>query len=157
MLTATTANKHLTNLSTYWNWLEQHGRLPEGLKNPFPGLKSKRSRGRAARDERMMWPERLERKLYESPVWTGCHSIHRRSKPGPNIYRDALFWIPLLGRLLGAREDELCCRKVGDIKFLEGVAYLKNPRLEDLLLRSQPAVSGARLVFRLSRISLLWP
>ncbi|WP_036308625.1 DUF6538 domain-containing protein [Methylosinus sp. LW3] len=125
MLTPTTANKHLTNLSTYWNWLEQNGRLPEGLKNPFPGLKSKRRRGRAARDERQMWPETLERKLYESPVWTGCLSIHRRSRPGPNIYRDALFWVPLLGRLLGAREDELCCRKVGDIKFLDGLCYLE--------------------------------
>lgn len=125
MLTPTTANKHLTNLSTYWNWLEQNGRLPEGLKNPFPGLKSKRRRGRAAREERQMWPEALERKLYESPVWTGCLSIHRRSRPGPNIYRDALFWIPLLGRLLGAREDELCCRKVSDIKFLDGLCYLE--------------------------------
>lgn len=54
-------------------------------------------------------------------VWTGCSSMARRSKPGTNIYRDARFWVPLIGRSIGGREDEICSLDVGDIRFEEGI------------------------------------
>ena len=81
-LSTTTTNKHLTNLSTYWGWLQDTGRIAESLANPFAKLKTKRLRGRAARKLRPMWPTELETRLFSSPVWTGCQSIHRRSRPG---------------------------------------------------------------------------
>ena len=123
-LSTTTTNKHLTNLSTYWGWLQDTGRIAKSLANPFSKLKTKRLRGRAARQLRPMWPKELEAKLFSSPVWTGCRSIHRRSRPGAHIFRDALFWLPLLGRTMGARSDELCSRAVGDVRFEGDVVYL---------------------------------
>src|SRR5260370_11551150 len=59
---------------------------------------------------------RLEQEsaLFESPLYTGCASIHRRAKAGEEIHRDALFWMPLLARTMGARENELCDAFVRD-------------------------------------------
>jgi hypothetical protein len=61
----------------------------------------------------------MERKLFESPLYAGCASIHRRAKPGEEIHRDALFWMPLLARTMGARESELCDAFVRDVCFEE--------------------------------------
>jgi integrase len=126
LISKTTVSKHLTNLSTYWSWRHANGRIPEAFKNPFLKLGSKRARGNAAREARPQWPEELEKALFTSPVWTGCQSLHRRTKAGASIFRDALFWVPLLCRTFGDRSDEICSRKVGDIKFAaDEIAYLE--------------------------------
>ena len=39
--------------------------------------------------------------------------------PAAEIYRDALFWMPLLARTMGTRENEVCDALVGDIKLEE--------------------------------------
>jgi len=86
-------------------------------------------KGRRARNKRLNWPATLEKKLFESPLFAGCSSIHRRAVPGADIHRDALFWNPLLARTMGTRENETCDARVGDIKFEdtdEGrIAYLE--------------------------------
>ena len=123
-LSKTTLNKHLTNVGTYFNWLQTTGRLDENPKSPFGALKAKRKRGRAARDERPAWPLEMQKDLFGSAVWNGCKSPARRAEPGDNIFRDALFWLPILGRTMGARSNEICSRKVGDCRVLDGVRYL---------------------------------
>jgi hypothetical protein len=123
-----TVNKHLNNLLEYWDYLVGHKKLPEDLKNPFSGLHMRRAKGKKARDERHNWPKSLEQKLFESPLYRGCASIHRRAKAGGEIHRDALFWMPLLARTMGARENELCDAFVRDVCFQETdeglIAYL---------------------------------
>jgi hypothetical protein len=53
---AATRNKHISNLSGYFQWLQTNKKIPK-IENPFAGLWSKRKKGRAARDERRdMWP-----------------------------------------------------------------------------------------------------
>ena len=77
------------------------------------------------------WPADLNAKLFTNTLYAGCKSIHRRGLPGEEIHRDALFWGPLFGRLMGVREDEICGRMVGDIDWVDTengrVAYLKIP------------------------------
>ncbi|WP_316225093.1 MULTISPECIES: DUF6538 domain-containing protein [unclassified Bradyrhizobium] len=114
---AGTANKHLNNFLEYWTYLVEQKKLPADLKNPFSGLHMPKPKGRKARDERFNWPVPLERKLFESPIYTGCSSLHRRAKPGDEIYRDAMFWMPLLARTMGARENELCDALVRNVCF----------------------------------------
>src|ERR1700693_3103803 len=75
-----------------------------------------RAKGKKARDERYNWPKSLEQELFESPLYKGCASIHRRAKAGKEIHRDALFWMPLLARTMGTRENETCDALVGQIK-----------------------------------------
>ena len=116
LTSTTTANKHVIYLIEYWDHLAQHAKIPRGLDNPFRGHFTAKPRGRAARDEHPMWPTDLDKAFFTSPVYAGCKSIFRRCISGDEIHRDALFWIPLFGRTMGVREDEICGRFVGDIE-----------------------------------------
>ena len=118
LTSTTTANKHVINLIEYWDHLALHAKIPRGLDNPFRGHFTAKPRGRAARDEHPMWPADLDKAFFTSPVYAGCKSIFRRGLPGEEIHRDALFWIPLFGRTMGVREDEICGRLVGDIEWV---------------------------------------
>jgi hypothetical protein len=123
------ANKHVMNLIEYWDYLDLNTKIPRGLENPFRGHLTARRQGRAARDEHPMWPEDLNQSLFSGPLYAGCKSIYRRTMPGQEVHRDALFWILLLGRTMGGRQDEFCSRLVGDIDWVDTVigrvAYLK--------------------------------
>jgi integrase len=117
-----TVDKHFNNLVEYWNWMETNGLVDEALANPFKGFIQPKAQGKKARKERDLWPDDMVTTLFTSPVWTGCSTLHRRGKPGHKIFRDARFWVPLFGRLVGAREDEICSLNVGDIVFIGGIA-----------------------------------
>ncbi len=136
----TTANKHVLNLIEYWDHLALHAKIPRGLDNPFRGHLTVRPRGRAARDEHPMWPADLDKAFFTSPVYDGCKSIFRRGMPGEEIHRDALFWVPLFGRLMGVREDEICARLVGDIDWID----TEIGRLSFLKIRDSKTASSAR-------------
>lgn len=112
-----TVNKHLNNLLGYWDYLVSQKKIAADLDNPFKGLHMPKAKGKKARDERYNWPKSLEKVLFESPLYTGSLSIHRRAIPGQEIHRDALFWMPLLARTMGARENELCDAFVRDVCF----------------------------------------
>jgi integrase len=76
------------------------------------GLKPKRK----ARSERPAWtPEDLA-KLFASPVWMGCVSERQRSTPGDNIYRNAMYWLPILCVFHGARLEEFAQLRRRDVK-----------------------------------------
>jgi hypothetical protein len=92
-----TANKHIGNLMEYFEYLRKTKKVDREVVNPFKGLITPRKKGRAARHERKAWPLPLARKLFSSPLYSGCQSIHRRARPGGEIHRDALFWVPILG------------------------------------------------------------
>jgi hypothetical protein len=111
-----TVNKHGSNLAEYWSYLVEKKKIPADIPNPFVGLHITLKKGRKARNERFNWPATLEKELFESPLYTGCASIHRRSTSGNEIHRDALFWMPLLARTMGTRQNETCDALVGDVK-----------------------------------------
>jgi hypothetical protein len=128
-VTTNSSNKHISNLSEYCAFLMLKKHVPPDLENPFDGLFTPRKKGKAARGDHDMWPVDLDRKFFSSPIYFGSKSIHRRFERGEEIHRDAVFWMPLLGRTMGAREDEFCSRQIGDIAFMDTeigpVAYLK--------------------------------
>lgn len=138
--TNTTANKHVMALVEYWEHLAKTEKIPADLKNRFRGHLTTRPRGRAAREEHAMWPPSEERKLFSSPLVTGCKSIYRRAMPGTEIHHDALFWVTFMGRTMGLREDEACDRKVGDIQFIE----TENGPLPYVKIRDSKTSSSSR-------------
>ncbi|MCX7322647.1 MAG: hypothetical protein NT113_25310 [Hyphomicrobiales bacterium] len=140
-LTSTTsANKHVINFIEYWDHLALHAKIPRGLDNPFRGHFTAKPRGRAARDEHPMWPTELDKPFFTSPVYAGCKSIFRRGIPGDEVHRDALFWVPLFGRTMGVREDEICGRLVGDIEWVD----TEIGRLPYLKIRNSKTSSSSR-------------
>ena len=123
-LKSKTADKHFSNLLEYWKFLGLSGKIPRGLECPFGGfIQTKRGGNRAARADRQAWTPPKEAALWGSPVWQGCLSIHRRARPGLEIHRDALFWAPLIGRMTGLREDEICSLPVGRVVRVEDIEY----------------------------------
>ena len=128
-----TVDKHFGNLIEYWRWMGKTGKIPTPLECPFTGYIQPKEQGRAARDLRDQWPLDMQTVLFTSPVWTGCKSIHRRGQAGEEIHRDALFWAPILGRLWGAREDEICGALVEDIRCESGIEYPPGETGRDLI------------------------
>ena len=116
---AATANKHFTNLSEYWPYLVIQRKIAADVQNPILGLHVPLKKGRKARKEPNNWTPTLEKALFESPLYKGCASIHRRALPGSEIHRDGLFWMPLLARTMGVRESEACDALVGAVKLEE--------------------------------------
>lgn len=122
-LSPKTAAKHYSNYAEFFAWHQQGGRIAKAVECPFSGYVPKKKSKLEAREGRKQWPADLELKLFTSPVWTGCKSIHRRGQPGEEIHRDALFWAPVFARVLGVREDEICSRHVCDVVLETDIKY----------------------------------
>jgi integrase len=71
-----------------------------------------------------MWSGDELRRLFASPVWTGCHPFFR-SRPGTEIIRDSLFWLPLLGLFHGNRLEEFAQLHRSDLGQTDGVWFLR--------------------------------
>lgn len=73
------------------------------------------AKDRISRNRRPFREDEL-RRLFGSPLWTGCHSLDRRYRAGTKIYQDAKFWIPILGYYTGARLGELVQLHFADVR-----------------------------------------
>ena len=122
-LKAKTADKHFSNLIEYWNWQALTGTIPKDADCPFTGFLSEKRSYREARSDRNAWTPPKEDILWAAPVWQGCFSIYRRARAGEEIHRDALFWVPIIGRMTGMREDEICSMPVGGVVRVEKIEY----------------------------------
>jgi integrase len=105
-LTDKTVKRHLSALSQFFRYAMDCGHIGNQVRRDLVDDHRFREE-RGARDQRDAWtPEELK-KLFSSPVWTGCLSKARRSTPGKQIIRDARFWLPVLALYHGARLEEL--------------------------------------------------
>lgn len=59
--------------------------------------------------------------FFKSPLFTGCRSRRYRAKQGPEVFRDAWFWVPLVGLYSGMRLGEIIDLDLADIQEIEGV------------------------------------
>lgn len=87
-------------------------------------------------------------RLFSSPLFTGCKSIHRRHRPGDKIIRDGKYWIPILGYYTGCRLAELVQLAIEDVRTEGGIVYLDiNQReLEGTEEKSVKSKAGRRKV-----------
>jgi integrase len=117
-----TVKRHFWALSQFFVFLIETGQLPPGANNPGRGF-TFNTKG-SARKQRDMWSGDELRRLFTSPVWTGCHSFFR-SRRGTEVIRDALFWLPLLGLFHGNRLEEFAQLRRSDVGQADGVWYLR--------------------------------
>lgn len=127
-----TVKRHFAALGRLFAYLKERGEY-QG-ENPAYGFKFP-DKGRA-RHKRSMWEGEPLRKLFASPVWTGCHSEGRRARRGTQIIKDEKYWLPLLALYHGNRLEEFAqlhradVRQEGDIWLLdindEGDKQVKN-------------------------------
>ena len=99
-----TVKRHLSALSQFFGFVVDQGHLSGAARAELvDGHRFRLEKG--ARDQRDAWSSAELKALFASPVWTGCHP-HFRSERGPEILRDARFWLPLLALFHGARLEE---------------------------------------------------
>jgi integrase len=113
-----TVNRHIGALCTFGKWLGKNRYLvPQG--NPFGGLFLPTASD--PREERQVHCREDLLKLFLSPVWTGCASRSRRALPGPYLFKDAKFFVPLLGLYNGLRLEEACQLMREDVRHEAGI------------------------------------
>jgi integrase len=110
-LTMKTIARHFSALGGFFTHAKRHG-LIEG-DNPAHGFEFPR-KGRA-NSKRKVWEGEKLRKLFLSPVWTGCHPTFR-SRKGSHVIRDDKHWLPLLGLYHGNRLEEFAQLRREDVK-----------------------------------------
>lgn len=90
------------------------------------------------------------RQLFSSPLWTGCHSFTRRYKPGNKVFRDAKFWIPILGFYSGARLGELVQLHMGDVCLDGAIPFIsineENDAAAEGVKKHVKSIAGVRRV-----------
>ena len=118
-MTMKTIKRHFSALGGLFTYLKRRGEYVG--ENPAHGFEFPQ-KGRASSKRRMWEGEKLAA-LFSSPVWTGCQSASRRSRPGDMIIKDEFYWLPLLGLYHGNRLEEFCQLRRGDIRNDGGIWF----------------------------------
>lgn len=110
----TTVNNLIRELNVVFGWAVKNGYMSE---NPMSGLvdkPSKKKKNEHRSKNHPYSPEDIKR-LFESPLYTGCQSQRFRYKAGDLIIKDELYWLPLVSIHSGLRLEEVCQLEAGDI------------------------------------------
>lgn len=120
-LSVGTANRHLEHLGQIIEWASDEGISVNSKLKP-----SKLRRKDPVRDcdKKQSFTEAELRQLFKAPVWTGSHSEHYQTDPGPEIFRNGTYWTPLLGAFTGARREEIAGLAPADIVEIDGIPCL---------------------------------
>lgn len=115
-LSGRTIQRHLSALACLWDDAVEADECKATIFGNFKLVAGKRPK-----DQRDMWSTEQLVQLFETPVWRGCVSSTRRSKPGDVIVRDEKFWLPLIALFSGMRQEEICQLHLDDVREVEGI------------------------------------
>ena len=103
-----TVRNIIGRVSSFFNWLSRQGFRDN---NPFVGAAPRRAH--SARSERSSFNQKELQMIFGTSLFTDKQYTHEWQ-----------YWLPLLGLFTGARLEELCQLKIGDIKREDDVYYL---------------------------------
>jgi integrase len=135
-----TINRHLEHLGQIVEWASDEGIAVDVKLKPE---KLRRKDNVRDCDKKEAFTEAQLRTMFKSPVWTGSDSERSQTDPGSMIYRNGVFWAPLLGAFTGARREEIAGLAPADIVEIDGIACLN---IEDSELRRIKNISSKRIV-----------
>ena len=139
-LSVGTINRHLDHLNQIADWARDEG-LPVD-----PNLKPTKLRLKEtvrARDKRGAFSVEQLREVFKNPVWTGSHSERHQTKAGQQIFKNGIYWCPLIGAYTGARREKIAGLAPTDIVEVDGVTCFS---IEDSELRRIKNLSSRRLI-----------
>lgn len=113
-LRAGTIRKHFGNLNHFLKHVRGHGfELTEWS---FEGLRPKKpSLGSIRKQQHKPKPDEIV-PIFSSPIYTGSLNDRRgRGKPGPHVFHDAAYFLPIMFSYLGARRSEFAGLGLDDI------------------------------------------
>jgi len=118
-LTMKTMKRHFSALGPLFKYLIERGQY-EGA-NPSYGFTFPK-RGRQ-NQKRQMWEGEKLRRLFASPVWTGCLSESRRAASGSLVLKDDKYWLPLMALYHGNRLEEFAQLMRSDVRIEDDIHY----------------------------------
>ena len=139
-LSVGTVNRHLEHLNQIAEWARDEGLAVD------PNLKPSRLRKREtvrARDKRDAFSLDQLYRVFRNPVWTGSRSEYHQTNPGHTIYKNGIYWCPLIGAFTGARREEIAGLSPADIIQKDGIWCFS---IEDSELRRVKNLSSHRVV-----------
>ena len=123
-----TLDRHWNTVTSFFRWINrQDGIGGVDIDRIFGGFRWAPTVPGA--EERAIWDDDALRRLFETPIWTGCdphpNKRHWRHKPGHAIIGDEYFWLPILALYTGARCDELASLMAADVETVDGVRAIR--------------------------------
>lgn len=94
-----TVKRHFSALGRLFGYFKARGEY-DG-ENPAHGFEFPLKR--RANQGRKVWPSDKLASFFKYPVFTGCLSEDRRTRPGTLVIRDERYWLPILGLYHGNR------------------------------------------------------
>lgn len=149
-LSSRTVQRHFAALSTLWDSAIEKGTATTNIFNDWKFSAAKR-----ARDQRQMWTSENLQALFKTPIWAGCQSESRRSKPGSHVIRDEKFWLPLIAVFSGMRQEEICQLRLDDVRQAEGIWVFDLREGDGRQLKNGNAVRKVPIHHRLIGLGLL--
>jgi integrase len=67
------------------------------------------------------YDEAALRLIFTSPLFTGCASHSRRATPGPYLFKDGKYWVPIVAFYTGMRLSEVVQLAKADVREVRGV------------------------------------
>jgi integrase len=116
-----TAQKYLTCVKSVLNWAVDEGYIAA---SPAAMVKAPKVKSTNPEERRLPLSTDDLNLTFSSPVYTGYRSSHKRHVPGDIITKDALYWMPVLALLTGARLEELGQLRLSDIREEHGIPYI---------------------------------
>lgn len=138
-ISITTLNKHLTRLSTFFDWAVNNGYC---TKNIASGLTIRQAN--SAREQRLPFEDEELSQIFSNRIFT-----HHDFK---NSY---YFWLPLLAIYTGARINELCQLSISDIKIDNELYFIDINELDDKKLKTPSSKRQIPLHDKLVEIGFL--
>jgi integrase len=129
-----TLNRHLDHLQQVVAWADNEGIAIHEKLRPN---KLRRREPERANEKRDQYTTEQLRRLFTHPVWTGSHSQYYQLAAGSEIYRNGMFWVPIICAYTGARRAEICGLPTTAIKVENGIAYFDIDVSEERRLKTK--------------------
>ncbi|MFC7551141.1 DUF6538 domain-containing protein [Pseudoroseomonas wenyumeiae] len=159
-LNKTTIEKHQIHLRAFFLSANRHYKwtATEDIENLFRDIPLSRSVPNAR--PRKSWTISQLNELLASPTWSGTRSrredLTKRHEPGPQIHRDAYWWLPIAALWTGARLEELAQLQHNDIaRDRDGIPFLRIHDEGDRKVKTAHSIRNVPVHSFLIRLGLL--
>ena len=122
-----TVNKHISNINSVFQYAQKlrivdraHGDFAEDLYLETGARVS----GLEENQQRPGYTPKQITHFFSHPVYTGRRSLYFYNQPGKMIFRDALYWVPLLAAYQLMRREEICQLKVKHVREVGGIWFI---------------------------------
>ena len=114
LLGVTSQNNYLQSLSTLYSFAAKE--LDYEGDNPFKGRSNPKAAKKNQREQRNPLSKDHLKKLFQSPLFTGCKSLASCHRPGSLVPKEShKYWAPLIGLYTGMRMQEILQLYVADV------------------------------------------